>query len=158
MQLSEEQKKIVQEWIGTGDSVAEVQKKLASELGIAMTYLDVRLLVDDLGAVPKDREVAPDVKPADNAGESDSDHPAEKDVPGDMIAPGGVRVEVDRITKPGSVVSGNVTFSDGVTSGWVIDAMGRLGLSGSDQAYRPSQDDLRAFQEQLSRELRKRGF
>ncbi|TFH13797.1 MAG: hypothetical protein E4H02_11125 [Lentisphaerales bacterium] len=158
MKLSDEQQKTVQQWIAAGDSVAEVQKKLSSELDIAMTYLDVRMLVDDLGAVPKDREVVPDAKPADATGEVDSGNVGEKDILGNTVAPGGVSVDVDRITKPGSVASGNVVFSDGVKSGWALDATGRLGLSGSDPAYSPSQEDLQAFQEQLSQELRKRGF
>ena len=43
-------------WIAEGLKLAEIQNRIASELGVQMTYMDVRLLVDDLKLVPKDEE------------------------------------------------------------------------------------------------------
>jgi hypothetical protein len=56
------------------------------------------------------------------------------------------------------VVSGTVVFSDGVKSNWGLDQYGRLALDSGNRQYRPSPEDLQAFQETLSRELQKRGF
>ena len=67
-------------------------------------------------------------------------------------------VTVDRIVKPGTLVSGNVTFSDGVGMGWGLDQFGRLALSGGKAGYKPSQQDLAAFQSQLRRVLEQKGF
>jgi hypothetical protein len=60
MNLSEQQKQAIREWVASGASLSDVQRNLKSELGIAMTYIDVRLLVLDLGAAVKDK---PEAKP-----------------------------------------------------------------------------------------------
>ena len=56
MNLDEGQRKKVAEWIGQGLKLSEIQTRIASELGVSMTYMDVRLLVDDLKLTPKDVE------------------------------------------------------------------------------------------------------
>jgi hypothetical protein len=79
----------------------------------------------------------------------------EEEVP----AAGGVSVEIDRVVKAGAVVSGTVVFSDGVKAAWAVDNMGRLVLDpGGREGYRPSQDDIRAFQEELKRQVSRRGY
>lgn len=78
---------------------------------------------------------------------------------GDMVSgSGGVSVDVDRVTKAGGVVSGTVSFSDGTKATWMLDALGRLALSAGKEGYKPSEQDLRSFQEEVSRQLRKKGF
>jgi hypothetical protein len=54
MTLTPEQKQAVSAWIGAGDNLSTVQKKLADEFKISMTYRDVRFLVDDLNLELKD--------------------------------------------------------------------------------------------------------
>lgn len=72
-------------------------------------------------------------------------------------AAGAVKVEVDRITRPGTLVSGAVTFSDGVSGKWAMDQFGRLMLDAG-KGYKPPQADIQAFQTELSRQLQKMGF
>ena len=61
--------------------------------------------------------------------------------------------------RPGSLVSGNVRFSDGVALGWQLTSTGQLGLiPGDDPEYRPSNEDLQAFQTQLQEVLKEKGF
>ena len=48
MNLDEAQRQKVVEWIGQGLKLSEIQNRLISELGLTLTYMDVRLLVDDL--------------------------------------------------------------------------------------------------------------
>jgi hypothetical protein len=69
-----------------------------------------------------------------------------------------VKVEVDRLMKPGALVSGSVTFSDGVKAQWSLDQAGRLGLAGVKPGYRPSQTDVQEFQLALQKELAKQGY
>jgi hypothetical protein len=69
-----------------------------------------------------------------------------------------VSVDLDRVVKPGSLVSGRVTFSDGVSAGWSLDQLGRLALETSQPGYRPGREDLEAFQVELRRVLEKKGF
>jgi len=56
MTLTPEQMKAVSEWVAAGDNLYAVQKKLAEQLKISMTYKDVRFLVDDLNLQLKDPE------------------------------------------------------------------------------------------------------
>jgi hypothetical protein len=65
---------------------------------------------------------------------------------------------VDQIARPGTLVSGKVTFSDGQNAEWSLDQTGRLALTAQQKGYRPSQADVQAFQQALQNELAKLGF
>src|SRR6185295_14602857 len=54
MNLDEAQRKKVAGWIADGLKLSEIQTRLAAELGVRLTYMDVRFLVDDLKLTPKD--------------------------------------------------------------------------------------------------------
>jgi hypothetical protein len=54
MTLTPEQKAAVASWVAAGDNLSAVQKKLADQFKIALTYRDVRFLVDDLDLALKD--------------------------------------------------------------------------------------------------------
>ncbi len=69
-----------------------------------------------------------------------------------------VKVDVDRIVRPGAVVSGNVTFSDGVSGKWALDQYGRLMLETGRKGYQPAAGDVQAFQTELSRILQRQGY
>jgi hypothetical protein len=71
---------------------------------------------------------------------------------------GSVSVAVDHVARPGAIVSGRVTFGDGQGGAWLIDQMGRPGLVPDQQGYRPSPEDITAFQTKLQDELAKLGF
>ena len=58
MNLDEAQRRKVAEWIAQGLKLSDIQNRLAADLGMRMTYMEVRLLVDDLKLVPKDVEPA----------------------------------------------------------------------------------------------------
>jgi len=151
MNLNEDQKKRVSAWIAEGLKLSDIQKHLEKEFGLKLTYLDTRLLIDELKLVPKDLEPPPQ-PPKELAAQPPK---GEKQTP---PPPGGVSVKVDAVTRPGSVVSGKVTFSDGNSADWYLDQMGRLGLVPGQQGYRPSPGDLQSFQEQLQQELQSFGF
>jgi len=153
MNLDDEQRKKVAEWITQGLKLSEIQNRLISELGLQLTYMDVRLLVDDLKLTPKDIEPP---KPTNLATQA----PAMTANPSAKTAskPGGVSISVDQIARPGAVVSGKVTFSDGNTADWHFDQAGRLGLLPQQTGYRPSAPDLQQFQAALDGELSKMGF
>jgi len=80
-----------------------------------------------------------------------------EEAPGDA-APGGLSIEVDRLTRPGTVVSGTVTFSDGVGGKWALDQYGRLMLDTGQPGYQPSPADVQAFQRELSAQLQRSGY
>ncbi|MFP4541848.1 MAG: hypothetical protein ACLFR7_09480 [Opitutales bacterium] len=158
MNLSEEQKATVAAWVAAGDNLAEIQRKLESELGLKMTYMDVRFLIDDLSL-----ELADKPRVDRNMDLSKGPPP-----PAGGGAPGGaadgqdvlgkVSLTVDKLARPGAMVSGSVTFSDGVKASWLLDQMGRLALDGAGPGYRPPESDLEEFQVQLSSALRDAGY
>ena len=151
MNLSDEQKAVVSQWVLEGESIAKIQNLLKEHFNIGLTYMDVRFLVDDLGVVYKDsNEIAEDTEDT----ESETDAAAEEN-----NETGGVIVDVDAVIRPGSLVSGNVRFSDGISLGWQLTSTGQLGLiPGDDPKYRPSNEDLEAFQAQLQELLKEKGF
>ena len=65
---------------------------------------------------------------------------------------------IDQMARPGALVSGKVTFSDGNSAAWYLDQMGRLGLTPQQPGYRPSQEDLLTFQTELQNQLANAGF
>src|ERR1700730_15682143 len=103
MNLDDEQRKKVAEWIAQGLKLSDIQNRLGSELGVVMTYMDVRLLVDDLKLTPKDIERPKPVQTPAAA-------PASALAPQAPQAPkaGGVAVRVDQIARAGAIVSGKV--------------------------------------------------
>ncbi|MGD1031424.1 MAG: hypothetical protein ABSA05_09805 [Opitutaceae bacterium] len=93
--------------------------------------------------------------------EDDEDIADEEDF--EELEPAGsarVSVSVDKVTLiPGAVVSGTVTFSDGVTGKWIVDNYGRPGFTEiSKPDYRPSPADSQSFVQELGRALKQRGF
>ena len=168
MELSEEQKQSVGEWVRNGEGLSDIQKRIKEEFSISMTYMDVRFLVLDLGVDVKDKE-PPLASP------SDSLHTPPPPPPPPAPAPAGgrpgpyadpepmpgashVSVEVDRVVKPGALASGTVVFSDGQSASWSLDQTGRLTLDASVEDYRPSEQDVQAFQVELRNALETRGF
>ncbi len=178
MNLTDVQKQKVVQWIQEGLKLSEIQNKLGSELEIRMTYMEVKMLMADLDLKPKDQErpkppaaltAPPDAAPqaaaasplttTPIAGEPGLDDPMAGD--GGTPPPLGassVAVTVDTVTRPGSVVSGKVTFSDQKTAEWYLDQYGRLGFAPTEKGYRPSQMDLMAFQTELQNQLARFGY
>ena len=150
---SNEQKREIARWVADGMGLSDLQKKIDSEFGIVMTYMDVRFLVDDLDLTLVDQEQQESSKSEDGSTDSGSLTLDDQGAPA-----GGVTVDVDSVVPPGAMASGSVTFSDGVSKTWTIDQFGRLGLSGGDEGYKPSDEDLMEFQRQLESSLRGKGI
>ena len=155
MNLDETQRQQVAKWISEGAKLAEIQKRLL-ELGVKLTYMEVRFLVDDLKLTPKDPEPPKVVAPpaADPAKLTAETNPA----PEGTLPPSAVSVSVDQLTKPGTMISGKVTFSDGQIADWYLDQTGRLGVVPKVAGYKPSAADVQDFQTALQQEIAKLGF
>jgi hypothetical protein len=169
MNLDEAQRQRVTAWILQGAKLSEIQTKLAEEFGLRLTYMDVRLLVDDLKLTPKDPEppkgvtqigTAPVTAKPTEPQSRGRGAAAAKDS-GDEASPprsGSVSVTVDQLTRPGAIVSGQVTFSDGQQANWYLDQTGRLGVVTQQPGYKPSAADVQQFQAALQNELARLGF
>ena len=154
MQLTEEQKQQVIRWIADGQKLADVQRRLADEFDVRLTYMEARLLIDDLRLTPLDPPEPAKPKPA--PGEAAPALAGPLDPP--MPATGKVALKVDEITKPGTLVSGTVTFSDGGKAAWYLDQTGRLGMNPETPNYRPPEPDINEFQIALDKELTRLGI
>ena len=188
MQLSPEQKQAVTSWIAAGDTLSAIQKKLSEQFQLSLTYMEVRFLVDDLGlelknpvtpepkaganptpgedkSAGKKSGLFDKLKKAVGAGGDEESHAGpeamEEDVPAEDLEPvggGKVAVELDLVTRPGTVVSGTVVFSDGTKGKWALDQQGRLMLDTGKPGYQPIPEDIQGFQQELSLLLQKRGY
>jgi hypothetical protein len=171
MSLTPEQAATVSNWVAAGDNLSTIQKKLREQFSVALTYMDVRFLVDDLNLQLKDapkKVDASDVtktqpKPAPAAAGTAENGASAEDDYADEAAPAGtgsVILDVDSVTLiPGAIASGKVTFSDGVTGKWIIDHQGRPGFTEISQpGYRPTPEDAKSFMNQLEAELQRRGL
>jgi hypothetical protein len=160
MNLTDEQRQRVTAWILEGAKISEVQNRLVSEFGVKLTYMEARFLVDDLKLTPKDPEppkvVTPPLAPpaAEPAKLTAEKNPA----PAGTLPASGVSVSVDQITKPGAMISGKVTFSDGQIAEWYLDQTGRLGVVPKQAGYKPSAADVQEFQLALQQEVAKLGY
>jgi len=177
LKLDESQQRKFAAWVAEGLALSDIQKRLASELGVNLTYMEVRFMVDDLKLVPKDaarpkEEKIPTLAAPTNRAESQAgagadplassrgNSPAAETAPASAADPAGrgVSVVVDTVARPGALVSGSVRFSDGQTGGWYMDQYGRLGVAPAQQGYKPSAADMTAFQQALETELSRLGY
>lgn len=147
MKLTAEQESTVRAWAEAGASLNDLQNQLRDEMGLRLTFMEVRFLVLDLGLVLKSDlvEEAPAPKP---------EVPVE--MPDDALD--GVQFSADEITQPGAIASGKVTFSDGVLASWFLDQQGRLGLQAGDPTYQPPKEDVPLFQQKLQAHLQRMGM
>ena len=174
MKLNDSQMKQVAAWFAAGERLSDIQRRIAEEFGVEMTYLDVRLLVADL---PQPSEESNDAPAADSAaatsgGGGDASKPdaavPEHEIPDgddgcadaaeDEPASGTVSVSLSPIAIPGTIAAGSVTFSDGKSGKWYLDDMGRLGLAELPEGYRPPPSDGADFQRQVVSLLRSKGM
>ena len=175
--LSPDQKQQIARWVNEGLSLSDVQKRIAADFGVSMTYMDVRFLVDDLDVTVKDKEQPKAPEPAKTAAapQEPAASAAYAGAPGDFVdaaptppglapeapapaAAGKVRVTIDPIQKPGVLVGGSVTFSDGQSGVWQMDQYGQLGFVPPFPGYKPAPADVQQFQVVLDQELRKLGY
>ena len=165
MDITDEQKNTITEWVRQGEDLSHIQSLLKDELNINITYVETRFLLADLGLEPGDeteeeQEVTAEVEESSSPAEEPSSPVDEADKPADDIPPpvdqeidggGNVTVTVDGLMKPGAVISGKVTFSDGEAASWLIDQMGQLRLDPETENYRPSAEDIQKFQMELQK-------
>jgi len=162
MNLDEAQRQRITAWVLQGAKLSEIQSRLAEEFGQRLTYMEVRFLVDDLKLTLKDPEppkpaaivnpqpVATPTQPVDAKKISPTAEP--------LSATGKVSVTVDQLTRPGSVASGKVTFSDNQQADWYLDQTGRLGVVPKQQGYKPTAADVQQFQMALEKEISRMGL
>ena len=147
-------KRFVAQKLQEGVKLSDIQTMLADELQCRMTFLELRLLAAELEDVDwskfdpqekKAEEPSAEAAPAPAAAAVDpTTEPAAEAAP---AAAGSTVVELSRLSRPGAMAHGTVTFASGVTAEWLIDEMGRLGLD--KVSGQPTEQDIQEFQVEL---------
>lgn len=143
--LSSEQVEMVKEWVAEGAQMADLQKRLKDDFGFNVTYMDTRFLSLDLALNFQ-------VDEEESEGANDIENPeAQEEVDLEPLVQDKetVTVTLDQVARPGAMVSGTVTFSDGMKALWLIDEMGRPSIDPDQPGYQPSEADLVSFQAEL---------
>jgi hypothetical protein len=143
--LSSEQVEMVKEWVAEGAQMADLQKRLKDDFGFNVTYMDTRFLSLDLALNFQ-------VDEEESEGPNDIENPeAQEEVDLEPLVQDRetVTVTLDQVARPGAMVSGTVTFSDGMKALWLIDEMGRPSIDPDQPGYQPSEADLVTFQAEL---------
>ena len=172
----QERNAFIQKCIAEGMSLSKVQDALNAELGIHMTYMELRMLTSELSvnwaAQDKKTEAAkPHSKPQDAprppqdgqpddeaAGDdmADDELPPEEEAPADSADDaigGATKVELSKLVPPGATLAGTVTFASGAHGEWYVDQMGRLGYDLAEGSSKPTQKDLQLFAMELRKKL-----
>ena len=138
--------------IAEGVNLSDVQKLVNQEFGLKLTYMDVRILASELdNNDPKAQELAKEKARAEAEKKRQEEEGIEPEVeatPGD----GRTVVEVSKLVRPGTALSGTVKFASGSTADWYVDSYGRLGIENL-QGDKPTESDIMAFQDELKKAL-----
>ena len=154
--VTAEQLEMVRAWAAAGVDLNGIQKNLAAECGVHMTYMDVRFLLLDYGieiAVPS---AAPAPEPAAPAAQPAVEPVEAVPAPAPAGPVGKPVVTLDELMLPGTLISGKVQFSSGTKGGWQIDQLGRFAWNSLEG--QPTPEELQAFQFELTQILSRGGM
>ncbi len=141
--MTAEQLEMVRQWASLGVDLNGIQKNLAAECGVHMTYMDVRFLLLDHGI-----EIATAAVPVEEKKPEPAPEPESAPQP---AADGKLVVTLDELTLPGTLISGKVAFASGTRGGWQIDQLGRFAWNALEG--QPTPEELQAFQMELTKLL-----
>ena len=145
--VTAEQLEMVRQWASLGVDLNGIQKNLAAECGVHMTYMDVRFLLLDHGI-----EIATAAVPVEEKKPEPAPEPESAPQP---AADGKLVVTLDELTLPGTLISGKVTFASGTRGGWQIDQLGRFAWNALEG--QPTPEELQAFQMELTQIMSRGG-
>lgn len=145
--VSNEQLEMVRRWASYGVDLNGIQKNLAAECGVHLTYMEVRFLLLDHNIEIARPQEKPAPEPAPAAAPAPAPAPEPAPTPAAPTAAVKPTVTLDDLQLPGTLLSGKCSFPSGTQGSWQIDQMGRFGwsqLSGT-----PTPVELQAFELEL---------
>lgn len=130
----------IAEQLNQGVKLSTIQTMLEKDFGIKLTFMELRLIASDLevnwdkqGHVPRE-----EIKVTPKAVKT----PCETAL-----------ITISKITKPGTMINGEVTFKSGNRAEWWIDSTGRPGLNPLEGYDPPEQEDIPDFSMRLQEVL-----
>jgi len=145
--VNNEQLEMVRRWASYGVDLNGIQKNLAAECGVHLTYMEVRFLLLDNGieiARPQEKPAPAPAPAAPEPPQQEPPLPQSAATPAANVKP---TVTIDDLQLPGTLISGKCSFPSGTNGAWQIDQMGRFGwteLNGT-----PTPVELQAFELEL---------
>ena len=138
-----ERDQLIAEKLNEGLKLADVQRLLADEYNMNMTYMELRMIAADLEVNWQKQEPE---KPAEEP--EDENKEKEELVPQDEM-----EITISKLVRPGAAMSGDVVFKSGIKAEWFVDPYGRLGLNPSNEEQKPSPEEVQEFQVELQKKL-----
>ena len=134
--------------IAEGVSLSDIQNEVNEKFQQSMTYMDIRILAAglDIDWQAKAAAKAEEEKKEEEETSESAAAPEEAAAPAD----GQTVVEISKLMRPGTALSGSVKFASGSTADWYIDQTGRLGLENL-VGEKPTQEDIQQFQVELEK-------
>ena len=137
--------------IAEGISLSDIQMEVNEKFAQKLTYMDIRILASTLDIDWQAR--AAKAKEEEARAAEEAEVAKAEEVPADTPAEGSTGstvVEVSKLMRPGTALSGTVKFASGSTADWYIDQTGRLGLENL-VGEKPTQEDIQQFQVELEK-------
>ena len=131
--------------LAEGVSLSDAQNQINQQLEQKLTFMDIRIIASTLDVDWKKG----DPHPVKSEEEKDEESAEKADNSGDNTQSKTV-VEISKLVRPGTALSGSVKFASGSSADWYIDAPGRLGLENL-VGEKPTPEDIREFQMELER-------
>ncbi len=135
--------------IAEGISLSDIQNEVNEKFQLSMTYMDIRILAAglDIDWQAKAAAKAEEEKKEEENAKEEAAAPEEAPA---ASADGQTVVEISKLMRPGTALSGSVKFASGSTADWYIDQTGRLGLENL-VGNQPTQEDIQQFQVELEK-------
>ena len=167
---TEERNQLIIDSINSGMSLSDLQKKLSTEYGENLSYLELRILASELAIdwekQSKPKKVAPappppppEPEPAEEAVEEE-DFPEEEAEEEDIAEEdneGHSVVTIDDVPRAQTAMSGSVVFPSGAKASWFMDRFGRLGIADLEEgAPQPTQEDFDDFQIEIQKAMQEK--
>ena len=135
--------------IAEGVSLSDIQNEVNEKFQLSMTYMDIRILAAGLDIDWQAKAAAK----AEEEKKEEENAPEEAAAPEEAPAApadGKTVVEISKLMRPGTALSGSVKFASGSTADWYIEQTGRLGLENL-VGSQPTQEDIQQFQVELEK-------
>ncbi len=134
--------------IAEGVSLSDIQNEVNEKFQQSMTYMDIRILAAGLD-IDWQAKAAAKAEEEKKEEETAPEEAAPEEAPA-APADGKTVVEISKLMRPGTALSGSVKFASGSTADWYIDQTGRLGLENL-VGNQPTQEDIQQFQIELEK-------
>ena len=135
--------------IAEGISLSDIQNEVNEKFQLSMTYMDIRILAAGLDIDWQAKAAAKAEEEKKEEEETAPEEAAPEEAPA-APADGQTVVEISKLMRPGTALSGSVKFASGSTADWYIDQTGRLGLENL-VGNQPTQEDIQQFQVELEK-------